>query len=131
MNGDKSTEAGTASGLWVICLCADWCGLCREYQDVFTQVAGQKDRHEPASRFALVDVEDQSDLAGDLDIETFPTLLVADSEGVLFLGTLIPHAGTLSRLLASLQVDGAKRAPHSAVTEKLLLALPALPELWI
>ena len=112
---------------WVICLCADWCGLCRDYRQVLEQVAARY----PGYRFAWLDIEDQADLVGDMDIETFPTLLVADEASVLFLGTLTPHADTLSRLLASLMDGSARRTAHSAITRKLLKALPDLPALWL
>ena len=57
---------------WVVCLCAGWCGVCREYQPLFGALAVQH----PGIRFQWVDVEDESDVVGDLDIETFPTLLM-------------------------------------------------------
>lgn len=116
-----------APDLWVVCLCADWCGLCRDYRDVLNQVAVLY----PGIRFAWLDIEDQADLVGDLDIETFPTLLVADGQGVLFLGPLAPHADTLSRLLGSLQAPDVKREAHSEVTKNLLEALPGLSGLWL
>lgn len=115
------------SNPWVICLCADWCGLCRDYRAVLEQVAARY----PDSTFVWLDIEDQADLVGDMDIETFPTLLVADEAGVLFLGTLTPHAETLSRLLASLMDSSAKRTAHSAITQKLINTLPDLPEFWL
>ena len=58
-------------------------------------------------RFVWVDIEDDADLAGDLDVETFPTLLIADGTKARFLGPLLPQAPVLARLLASLQA-----APH-------------------
>ena len=67
-------------------------------------------RAHPDVRFEWVDIEDESDLVGDLDVETFPTLLIADGERALFLGPLLPQAPVLARLLASLQA-----APGSAV----------------
>jgi thioredoxin 1 len=88
----------TAATHWVVCLCAEWCGACREYRPLFEQVA----QAHPGLRFAWVDVEDHADIADDFDVETFPTLLVADAGGTRFLGPLLPHAETLTRLLASL-----------------------------
>jgi thioredoxin 1 len=85
--------------LWVVCLCADWCGACREYRPLFEQVA----HAHPQLRFAWVDIEDHADLADDFDVETFPTILVAGEAGTRFLGPLLPHAETLSRLLGALQ----------------------------
>jgi thioredoxin 1 len=100
---DFSTSAadpGSPRALpWVVCLCAEWCGACREYRPLFEQVA----RSHPEFRFAWVDIEDHADIADDFDVETFPTLLIADDAGTRFLGPLLPHAETLARLLGALQ----------------------------
>jgi thioredoxin 1 len=112
---------------WVICLCAEWCGVCRDYRPVFEAVAA---RH-PGLRFAWIDIEDEAERLGDLDIETFPTLLVAEGESQRFLGTLTPHAETLSRLLESLQIPGGRRLDGDALTVSLVAALPGAPQLWV
>ena len=65
---------------WVICLCAQWCGACREWRDLFAQAAAAH----PSLRFGWVDVEDEAAAMGDVDIETFPTLLVARGDQVLY-----------------------------------------------
>lgn len=112
---------------WVICLCADWCGLCRDYQAVFAQMA---ERY-PGFRFAWLDIEDQADLVGDIDVETFPTVLMADAQGIRFFGPLTPQAHTLSRLLDSLGSASLRVAPHEPATRQLLEALQAAPEHWV
>ncbi|MBY0453521.1 MAG: thioredoxin family protein [Burkholderiaceae bacterium] len=86
--------ASFASG-WVVCLCAAWCRTCEAYRTVFDSVAAQY----PHLRFVWLDVEDEADLVGDLDVETFPTLLIADGDGVRFLGPLPPQVGVLVRML--------------------------------
>ena len=91
---------------WAVCLCAAWCGTCGIYRPLFDELA----RAHPDVRFEWVDIEDESDISGDLDVETFPTLLIADGERALFLGPLLPQAPVLARLLASLQAA----APGSA-----------------
>ena len=91
---------------WAVCLCAAWCGTCGIYRPLFDELA----RAHPDVRFEWVDIEDESDIAGDLDVETFPTLLIADGERALVLGPLLPQAPVLARLLASLQAA----APGSA-----------------
>lgn len=111
---------------WVVCLCADWCGLCRDYETLFTQMAARY----PAFSFAWLDIEDQAELVGDLDVETFPTLLMADAQGLRFLGPLTPQANTLSRLLDSLQSASLQVAPHGPATRQLLQALQTAPEHW-
>jgi thiol-disulfide isomerase/thioredoxin len=103
----------------VVCLCAQWCGTCRDYRPLFEEVA----RAHPHLRFAWVDIEDDADVAGDFDIETFPTLLVADAEGTRFMGPLLPHAATLTRTLAALRAA----RPSEADVAALLAALAAAP----
>ena len=86
---------------WVACLCAAWCGVCRDWLPLFTEQA----RAHPHMRFAWVDVEDEDDAMGDVDIETFPTLLVARGGQVLFLGPIPPSATQFTRMLATLQAQ--------------------------
>lgn len=123
----SSTPEGHARIRWVICLCADWCGLCREYSDVFAQMAARY----PSSRFVWLDIEDQADLVGDIEVETFPTLLIADASGMQFMGPLLPHAETLSRLLDALLQPDAKVTPHLPATRQLLQAVHGTPEHWV
>lgn len=114
--GPAPVDAGT----WVVCLCAEWCGACREYRPLFEQAA----RANPAFRFAWVDIEDHADIADDFDVETFPTLLIAGQDGTRFTGPLLPHAETLSRLLSALQ-SPQPAAPEVATLLKALEASPA------
>lgn len=90
-----------ASSWLVACLCAQWCGTCRDYRAVFAQA----EREFPQARFLWVDIEDEADLVGPVDVEDFPTLLIARGEEVAFFGPLLPHASTLMRLLQA-RLDG-------------------------
>lgn len=91
---------------WVVCLCAEWCGTCREYRTVFQTVA---DAH-PSVQFTWLDVEDQPDLVGDLDVETFPTLVIGRvlpvGARVDFCGPVLPQSPVLVRLLTQLDLPG-------------------------
>lgn len=100
---------------WVVCLCAAWCNTCTDYRSTFDAIA----RDWPQLRFEWLDIEDDSDIAGDLDVETFPTVLVADGQWVRFFGPLLPQAGVLARLIASLHGAGAIReeSPSAQVTQ--------------
>ncbi|HKX95124.1 MAG TPA: thioredoxin domain-containing protein [Methylibium sp.] len=96
-------DATHPEGWLVACLCAAWCGTCNEYRAVFAAQAAAR----PELRFVWVDIEDESDALApfDLDIENFPTVLVARGDELRFLGTLLPHAATLART-----VDAAREA---------------------
>jgi thiol-disulfide isomerase/thioredoxin len=91
------TLAQTRSSAAVICLCAAWCSTCREYAPLFEQVAAAH----PQLAFRWVDIEDEADALGDLDIDTFPTLVVG-AGAVQFAGPVLPQAGQIERLLKSL-----------------------------
>ena len=104
----------------VICLCADWCGTCREFRPQLQQAAAAH----PAVRFAWVDIEDEADTVGDVDIETFPTLLIGHAGQARFLGPVLPHAAQIGRLLASLR-DDPRAAPVPPEANDLLARLNA------
>ena len=114
-----------SSRWWVIALCAEWCNVCREWRAAFNETAASR----PDMHFAWVDVEDEADAMGDVDIETFPTVLVGRGNEAMFLGPVQPAAAQLSRLLGSLkhaQTDEAvSRVPVSAEAAPLLARLQA------
>ncbi len=95
---DPAVHDPSREAWWVVCLCAGWCGACRDYRPLFEQVA----RAHPTLRFAWVDIEDHADLADEFDVETFPTILVAGEQGTRFLGPMLPYAATLTRMLTAL-----------------------------
>lgn len=81
---------------WVICLCADWCSVCRGLRSGFDALAAQQ----PDVHFAWVDVEDEEDLVGELEIETFPTVLMGSRRELRFAGVIQPQIQVLTRLMA-------------------------------
>ncbi len=84
----------------VACLCAGWCRLCDDYAPVLeTVLADMALQSRVPLRRRWIDIEDQSDLVGDFDVETFPTLVIVGPDGVRFAGPLTPQADTLRRLL--------------------------------
>jgi len=91
----------------VYSLCAAWCGVCNQWRSAFDELA----RTHPAMQFTWIDIEDESDTLGDLDVETFPTLLVARGRTPHFYGPVLPSATQCQRLLASVQAD-----PGASVT---------------
>ena len=85
----------------VACLCAEWCSSCREYRDTFNQVAQEF----PDLRFVWIDVEDQATLVDGIDVENFPTILIASDEGPRFFGPMKPLPDILVRLVQAHVVD--------------------------
>lgn len=81
--------------LLVVCYCAAWCKTCTAYQPLFTSLSSQY----PHAVFVWVDVEENEELLGDADVDDFPTLLVQNSAGTLFFGSVLPHIEHLQRLL--------------------------------
>lgn len=79
----------------VACLCAGWCGVCRDYARVFAQVQAQL----APVRFVWVDVEDQAELVDPVEVDDFPTLLIANAAQPHFFGPLPPQPGTLERIV--------------------------------
>jgi thioredoxin 1 len=104
---------------WVICLCAEWCGVCREWRKAFDAAAADH----PGVRFAWVDVEDQADAMGDIDVETFPTLLVACSDRPMFFGPVLPAATQFQRLLQTVRGAG---AASTGITPEVAELFPRL-----
>ncbi len=91
----------------VACLCAAWCRTCESYQQTFESVCDELPQAGLQRRW--IDIEDEADLVGELDIETFPTLLIADDDGVRFAGPLTPQPETLRRVLRA-HLDDAQPA---------------------
>ena len=100
---DDSASPDAGERWLVACLCASWCRTCDDYRPTFTAAAAAR----PELRFTWIDIEDHSDALGPvaLDIDDFPTLLVACGETLRFFGPLLPHRETLLRT-----VDAARAA---------------------
>ena len=97
----------SASPWTVVCLCAEWCGTCRDYRRAFEQRA---ERREDAMHVWL-DIEDDSDWLGDIDVETLPTLLVLHEDRPMFFGPVLPHIDVVDRTLRALGQHGPAGAP--------------------
>jgi thiol-disulfide isomerase/thioredoxin len=77
----------------VACLCAAWCDTCREYRAGFEALAARF----ADTSFRWVDIEDEADWLGDIEVENFPTLLILHDDAVLFFGPMLPQHGILER----------------------------------
>lgn len=93
----------------IACLCAEWCGSCREYRDAFTALSDAR----PDLCFVWIDIEDQADVADGFNVENFPTIVIEDSGTTRFSGTVLPQRGILERLLSEFPaLRGTGEAPQ-------------------
>lgn len=87
---------------WIIaCLCAEWCNSCRNYA---TNFAIWSANYSTEYHFVWIDIEDNSDLVDDFNIENFPTLLIQYGKIVSFFGQIKPSNKLTTQLLKS-QID--------------------------
>lgn len=95
----------------IVCLCAAWCGTCRDYEATFAALQSAL----PGHRYRWIDIEDEAELAGDIDVETFPTLMLAHRGRVLFAGPVLPRLGDAQRLV-EVQLQSVAAVPERALT---------------
>jgi len=120
------------SMLDVYCLCAAWCASCRnikpEFDGLFTE----------GFHLHWMDIEDHADSLADVEILSFPTLVIANSQGqIYFAGPIEPRLTHLQRLLQSidLRVSGVQQSQdwedfvHAIRKSGELQLEPVLPRL--
>ena len=91
-----------APTLHVACLCAAWCRTCDSYRTTLDSVLAEFVASGAADAPRWIDIEDEADLLGDLDVETFPTLVIYDDRHLRFAGPLTQQPEVLRRLLQGL-----------------------------
>ena len=93
--GAVATAFADQRRLVVVSLCADWCDTCKEFRGAFEAIANAR----PSITFVWLDIEDDSVVAGDIDVENFPTLAIYRGDTVLHFGVSLPQEGTVARLV--------------------------------
>jgi len=102
-------------------LCAQWCGLCRDYQ-AFVQAQAQRGQ----AQWVWVDIETHADRLGELDIENFPTLFITQGDEPRFLGAVTPQPEVALRLVQSLRAGSRCAVPEVPGLDGIVRALAAL-----
>ena len=94
--------------LLVACLCAQWCGTCKDYVPLFESLQAEF----PDATFRWIDIEDESELVDPIEVENFPTILIVSGGQARFFGPVMPHLETVRRLIQSQQTQtGMSRLP--------------------
>ena len=107
----------------VVCLCAAWCGTCREYEAVFEQLRANWPQH----RFHWIDIEDEAERLGEVDVETFPTLVLIHEGAMQYAAALPPRLADASRLIdaySQAQPPAVQLAQAESVYAELLRSMP-------
>lgn len=110
--------------LQVVALCAEWCSNCVAWRPVFEAVVSA-DAQGRASRW--IDIEDEAELLerAQVEVQTFPFVLLAVNGEPRFLGPVGPAAGALERLLVAAPGLPALSHPHPDALRALLPLSPA------
>ena len=97
----------------VIALCAAWCDTCGEFRATLERIAQAR----PEIVFVWLDIEDDSAICGDIDVENFPTLAIYRGERLLHYGVSLPQEGTVARLIDEIakRSDGVVSAPQAVL----------------
>jgi len=105
--------------LLVVSLCAAWCDTCAQFRATYERIAAAR----PGIAFVWLDIEDDSAVCGDVDVENFPTLAIFRGAAPVHYGVSLPHEGTVARLVDALAEHPA--APPGAPAPPAVAALPA------
>jgi thioredoxin reductase (NADPH) len=117
-----TAERGAIAARWgdgqtaVVVLCAAWCDTCTEFRATLERIASSRSD----KLFVWLDIEDDAEICGDIDVENFPTLAIYRGDALLHYGVSLPQEGTVARLVDEV---GARGAPTDDAPEPVL-ALP-------
>jgi len=124
-NDPHALEAYFAGGTMTlaVALCAAWCDSCNEFRGTFERIAQAR----PEMYFLWLDIEDDSEICGDIDIENFPTLAIYRGARLLHYGVSLPQEGTVTRLIDAIS----ERGETDAAAPQAVRDLPKRLATWI
>ena len=103
--------------LLVACLCAQWCGICRDWRAGFDALAAQMPP-DLVVRWVWIDVEDRADALGDYEPPDFPVLAVQRGGDLLYCAPLPQQPALWLRVLTELartdEASAMRLARHTA-----------------
>jgi hypothetical protein len=103
----KSEESGAIK---ILVVCADWCSVCRSYKVILNDLSGFD--------INWIDINDFESLTDEIEIETFPSVIIFDETDILFFGPIEPNKNSLTSLLSAV-----KTTPSKTTHPELALAI--------
>jgi thioredoxin 1 len=100
-----------ARPLLVVAFCAAWCNTCDEFDEGYNALAAAR----ADVTFVWLDIEDDADVAGDVDIENFPTIAIYHQGRAVHFGVSLPQAALVGRLLDALDAGSRTIAADEAI----------------
>ncbi|MCL2297094.1 MAG: thioredoxin family protein [Proteobacteria bacterium] len=95
----QSLASSTGAPTWlVVCLCAEWCAVCRDFRPAYHTLAQQQ----PDILFAYLDIEDDEALIGALELDDFPTLAIFRGDALIHFGVVKAKHDNIVQLLQKL-----------------------------
>lgn len=85
----------TNAEIRVICLCAAWCSVCRDFIETYRSAQ----EGDPNVVYELLDIEDDVERLGEVEVENFPCVLVGAQGEPVFFGAIAPNRASLERLI--------------------------------
>ncbi len=110
--------------LLVACLCAQWCGICRDWRAAFDALAAQLPP-DVLAQWTWIDVEDCADALGDYEAPNFPVLAVQRGAALLYCAPLPQQPALWLRMVQELA--RADDAPAQRLAQQAAAA--GLPDL--
>ena len=107
----------------IVALCAAWCDTCGQFRASFENIA----RARPSMLFVWLDIEDDADICGDIEVENFPTLAIYRAGQLLHFGVSLPHQGTVARMIDEMATRAAGAAVAPGAATELLARLGRRP----
>ncbi|MDR0770364.1 MAG: thioredoxin family protein [Burkholderiales bacterium] len=86
------------NALLAVCLCAEWCTVCRDFKKAYHALAQQH----PETLFAYLDIEDDEAFIGALELDDFPTLAVFRGDALIHFGVVKAKGDNIVQLLRRL-----------------------------